>query len=47
MFIGLAAFGIMQLISKQKAAAGEYSANMTRFNREERILGMFKKDGDE
>jgi len=46
MFVGLAAFGIMQLVSKQKAAAGEYNANMTRFNREERIVGMFEKGDD-
>jgi len=40
MFVGLAAFGIMQLVSKQKQAAGEHRQSMTRQSREDRIVGM-------
>jgi len=43
--VGITAFGITKLTRKQKAAAGQYRSDMTRYNREERILDMFKGGG--
>jgi len=41
MALGLAGLGVMKLVSKQRAAAGEYKNNLTRHNREERLLDKF------
>jgi len=41
MLTGIAAFGIMKITRKQMAAAGQYKADVARYNREERLLDMF------
>jgi len=45
MLVGIAAFGIMKITGKQMAAQGQYRSDLTRYNREERIVDMLKGGG--
>jgi len=44
MFASLASIGIAKKIGKHKSAVSEHRTGMARFNREERIMGMFEKE---
>ena len=46
MLVALAGFIIMKVTRKQLAAEGQYRANLTRFNREERIVDMVGGGGN-